>query len=80
MAGTEAGGKGRHNILAGRNFYREISRKRLDQSEAANRFALNREAAPDLRPISKRRPKQDDELAEFEKPHRTADVACGGAR
>ncbi len=39
--------------------------------------ALNREAAG-LRP-NQRRPKQDDELAEFEKPHRTADVACGGA-
>lgn len=79
MAGTEAGGrKAAATILAKNpNFYREIGRKGGSRSRGNKTgFALNREAARICGRISKRRPKQGAELAEFEKPHRTADAVC----
>lgn len=74
MAGTEAGGrKAAATILAKNpNFYREIGKKGGSRSRGDKTgFALNREAARICGTkggrISKRKPKQDDELAEFEK-------------
>lgn len=72
MAGTEAGGKkAAATILAKNpNFYREIGRKGGSVGGKTG-FALNPELARICGAkggrISKRRPKQDDELAEFEK-------------
>ena len=76
MAGTEAGGrKAAATILAKNpNFYREIGRKGGSRSRGNKTgFALNREAARICGRISKRRPKQNDELADFEK---TAPYMC----
>lgn len=70
MTGTKSGGrKAAATILAKNpNFYREIGRKGGSRSRGDKTgFALNREAARICGRISKRRPKQDDELAEFEK-------------
>jgi len=72
MAGTEAGGrKAAATILAKNpNFYREIGRKGGSVGGKTG-FALNPELARICGAkggrISKRRPKHDDELAEFEK-------------
>ena len=70
MTGTKTGGKkAAATILAKNpNFYREIGKKGGSRSRGDKTgFALNREAARICGRISKRKPKQDDELAEFEK-------------
>ena len=72
MTGTKSGGrKAAATILAKNpNFYREIGRKGGSVGGKTG-FALNPELARICGTkggrISKRRPKQDDELAEFEK-------------
>ena len=70
MTGTKSGGrKAAATILAKNpNVYHEIGRKGGSRSRGSKTgFALNREAARICGRISKRRPKQDTELAEFEK-------------
>lgn len=72
MAGTEAGGRkaAATNLARNPNFYREIGR-RGGLVGGKKGFALNPEMARICGAkggrISKRRPKQDAELAEFEK-------------
>jgi len=70
MTGTKSGGRkaAATNLPQKPHLYPENGRKGGSRSRGDKTgFALNREAARICGRISKRRPKQDDELAEFEK-------------